>query len=64
MKVRLDNARCSGHAQCFAVHPDLFPIDENGYSIVEEHEVDAAHEAIVRQGVAACPEQALILNAD
>ncbi|MGH3636087.1 MAG: ferredoxin, partial [Mycobacterium sp.] len=39
MKVRLDQSKCVGHAQCYAVDPELFPIDDSGYSILEEHEV-------------------------
>ena len=39
MKIRLEQAKCVGHAQCYAVDPDLFPIDESGYSILEEREV-------------------------
>ncbi|MFZ3306150.1 MAG: ferredoxin, partial [Mycobacterium sp.] len=27
MKVRLEQSKCVGHAQCYAVDPDLFPID-------------------------------------
>src|SRR6516165_3921702 len=39
VKVRLEESRCVGHAQCYAVDPNLFPIDESGCSILEEHEV-------------------------
>ncbi|HYB80227.1 MAG TPA: ferredoxin, partial [Mycobacterium sp.] len=35
MRVRLDKSKCVGHAQCYAVDPDLFPIDDSGYSILE-----------------------------
>lgn len=38
MRVRLEQSKCVGHAQCYAVDPDLFPIDESGYSILAEHE--------------------------
>jgi ferredoxin len=62
MKVRLEQSKCVGHAQCYAVDPDLFPIDESGYSILEEHEVRPEHEQLTRDGVAACPEIALILE--
>jgi ferredoxin len=64
MKVHLERLRCVGHAQCYAVDPDLFPIDDSGYSILEEHEVRPEDEQVVRDGVAACPEMALILEED
>lgn len=38
MKVRFEPSRCTGHAQRYAVDPDLFPIDDSGYSVLEEHE--------------------------
>ena len=64
MKVRLDRARCVGHAQCYAVDPALFPIDESGYSVLEEHEVRPEDAQLTRDGVAACPEMALLLDED
>lgn len=64
MKVRLERSKCVGHAQCYAVDPDLFPIDDSGYSILEPTEVTPENEQRVRDGVAACPELALILEAE
>jgi ferredoxin len=62
VKVRLEKEKCVGHAQCYAVHPELFPIDDSGYSILEAREVQPGDEAVTRDGVAACPEMALILE--
>jgi ferredoxin len=62
LKVRVEQSKCVGHAQCYAVDPELFPIDESGYSILEEHEVRPEDEQATRDGVAACPEMALILE--
>ena len=64
MKVRLEQSKCVGHAQCYAVDPELFPIDDSGYSILEAHDVRPEDEAATRDGVAACPELALILEED
>jgi ferredoxin len=64
MKVRLEQSKCVGHAQCYAVDSDLFPIDDSGYSILEEHAVKPEDEQLTRDGVAACPEMALILDED
>lgn len=41
-----------------------FPIDESGYSILAEHEVKPEDEQATRDGVASCPEMALILEED
>ncbi len=62
MKVHLERGKCAGHAQCYAVDPDLFPIDDEGYSTLEPYEVSADKEQLVRDGVASCPELALIIE--
>ena len=64
MKVRLERSKCAGHAQCYAVDPDLFPIDDEGYSILQEHTVAPGDEEVTREGVARCPEIALIIEED
>ena len=64
MKVHLEKSRCVGHAQCYAVDPKLFPLDESGYSTLEAHDVRPEDEQLTRDGVAACPELALILEED
>ena len=64
MKVRLQRDKCVGHAQCHAVDPDLFPIDDDGYSTLESHEVAAGDVQTTRLGVGACPEVALVLELD
>jgi ferredoxin len=64
VKVRLEKSKCVGHAQCYAVDPDLFPIDDSGYSMLEEHEVRPEDVQSTREGVASCPEMALIIEED
>ena len=64
MKVHLERGKCAGHAQCYAVSPDLFPIDEEGYSTLQEHLVAHGDEQAARDGVNACPELALIIDED
>jgi ferredoxin len=64
VRVRLEKSKCVGHAQCYAVDPDLFPIDESGYSILEERAVRPEDVQLTRDGVASCPEMALIIDED
>jgi ferredoxin len=64
VRVHLEKSKCVGHAQCYAVDPDLFPIDDSGYSILEEHEVQSEDVQVTRDGVASCPEMALIIEED
>lgn len=62
MKVRLEQSKCVGHAQCYAVDPELFPIDDSGYSILEPHDVLPSDEHTIREGAAACPELAIVVE--
>lgn len=63
MRVSVDNDLCSGHARCWAVAPDIFTIDDDGYSnIGVGREVPPGHEDEARRGVAACPERALRID--
>ncbi|GAB98542.1 putative 3Fe-4S ferredoxin [Gordonia namibiensis NBRC 108229] len=64
MRLRLDRDLCVGHAQCFAIDPDLFPIDDDGFSLVEDQEVPEDQVAAAQAGVNACPERALRLEGD
>ena len=63
MKISLDEDRCDGHGQCAVVDPDLFPLNDDGYSDVGRHRpVPAGQEQIARDGVAACPVAALTID--
>jgi ferredoxin len=62
MRVRLLSEKCAGHAQCHAVDPQAFPIDDDGYSTLATHSVTVDELPTVRDGVAACPELALVLE--
>lgn len=64
MKIRLIRSKCAGHAQCYAVAPEIFPIDDEGFCILEERVVQPDEVAVVREGVAACPELALVIDED
>lgn len=59
MRLRLDRSICSGHARCHAVDPELFPIDDDGYSVLEAFDVPADRLDTACKGVDACPELAL-----
>jgi ferredoxin len=42
--------------------PTLFPLDDSGYSTLQDHVIGEEEEELVRQGVAACPEIALSID--
>lgn len=61
VKLTVDHAKCQGHARCYAVSSELFPIDDDGYSAIDEVEVLAGQEELARKGAAGCPERAITI---
>jgi len=60
IRVKVDGSKCQGHNRCFALAPELFELDEYGYS----HErnkgvVPPELEEKARLAVANCPERAI-----
>lgn len=62
MKLWLRAERCAGHARCHTVDAELFPLDDDGYSTLQPQQVTARNEKLARDGVAICPEQALVFD--
>jgi ferredoxin len=62
MRVGLDAEKCNGHARCFAVDPDLFPLDNSGYSVLEPRTVAPGDEVITREAAEVCPEGAIVIE--
>ena len=61
MRICVDRAKCSGHALCAATAPDLYTLDDDGYSNVGELDVPAGMEDLARRGMETCPERAITL---
>jgi len=59
MRIRVDQARCTGHGRCANTAPDLYELDEEGYCAIEELLVPAGREAAATDGASACPESAI-----
>lgn len=59
MRVRVDPAKCTGHAQCAANAPEVYDLDEHGYSMPILGLLPIDLEGAARHGAAACPEQAV-----
>jgi ferredoxin len=64
MKIHVDPALCQGHNRCIAVAPDLFDLDEEGYSSAAgDGTVPPGQHTLAELAVANCPEQAISLDA-
>ena len=63
MTISIDRTRCSGHALCAELLPELVRLDDWGYPIIEPGPVPEHLAAHARRAVAACPVLALRLRA-
>jgi ferredoxin len=63
MKLHVEHDLCSGHGRCYAVAPDVFDSDDEGYNDARGRtvEIAAEHEADAKLGQRACPENAIRL---
>ncbi len=64
MNVVVDHDACQGHGRCYALAPDVFGADDEGYVelLVSSGRVASAHEWQARAAVANCPERAIKLK--
>jgi ferredoxin len=60
MKVKVDSDKCQGHNRCYQTAPELFVLDEFGYSKeVGNGAVPQELEEKARLAVKNCPERAI-----
>ena len=64
MKIIVDKAKCTGHARCAGVAPEVYRLDESGYNAMGEAEVPDGLQDKARRGARACPEGAIRIVED
>jgi ferredoxin len=62
VKVTVDAERCRGHARCALIAPDVFDIDDEGYSTVLCAVVPTELEEKARRAATNCPEGAITVD--
>jgi ferredoxin len=63
MWVHVDRDKCQGHNRCYALAPELFEIDDYGYSSeLNDGVVPEGLEEKARLAVANCPEYAISID--
>ena len=63
MRVHVDPEKCQGHNRCYALAPELFDIDEYGYSSeLNDGVVPERLEEKARLAVTNCPEYAISIS--
>ena len=63
MRVILNSDACTGHGRCYALSPELFEPDDEGYTTLRVSEVPPELEAQARTAEANCPERAISVEA-
>ena len=63
MRIRVDAARCTGHARCAALGPDLYELDAEGFNLLRGSEIECPPELEeqAQRGAEACPELAITI---
>jgi ferredoxin len=59
MKVTVDADRCRGHGVCVSLCPGVFSLTGDGYSVADTDDVPVASQALVREAIECCPEEAI-----
>ena len=60
MRIVFDRAKCQGHGRCYALAPDLFESDEEGYAALKvDGDVPAGCEEQAVLAAENCPEYAI-----
>ncbi len=59
MKVSVIPGKCTGHARCAAVAPDVYQLSDDGFLEVSNLEVPPGLERNALRGARACPERAI-----
>lgn len=62
MQLHLDTDACQGHGRCYALAPDLFESDDEGYAVLRLADGEAVPDELERKARLAadnCPEYAI-----
>lgn len=63
MEIKLDSEKCQGHGRCYALAPDLFESDDEGYAVLKvEGAVPAEQEDDAILAADNCPEYAITVE--
>jgi ferredoxin len=60
VRATIDADKCMGHGVCYALAPNVFEDDDQGYGhVIGDGEVPQEHTHEARNGAANCPEGAI-----
>lgn len=61
MRIEFDKDACTGHGRCYALAPEFYVADDDGYCVDPSGDVAPALEAVARLGATNCPEEAIVI---
>jgi ferredoxin len=64
VRIKVAELECAGHGQCALVNAELFRLDDDGFSALQEREVPPELHDDARRGVQACPSRAISITDD
>jgi ferredoxin len=59
VRIRINEAACTGHGRCYALAPEIFQPDDEGRSVALFTDIPTELHDKARLAVNNCPEQAL-----
>ena len=62
MKASVDSGLCTGHAQCSAMGPEVYDLDDAGYCVIPVEQIAERLRDQAIAGAEACPERAITLE--
>lgn len=62
IEVEIDSERCTGHGRCYAMAPDVFESDDDGYGVVRAATFPEELREVARLGAMNCPEDAITVK--
>ena len=63
MRIILDREKCQGHGRCYALAPELFDTDDEGYAVLKaDGELGGDQEDDARIAADNCPEYAITVE--
>lgn len=62
LRIVADRSRCCGYGLCAQICPDVYKLDADGLVYMDSEIVPAGLEEEAREGAAACPAEALVVE--
>lgn len=59
MRIRINEAACTGHGRCYALAPEIFQPDDQGRTVALFTDINNELRDKARNAVINCPERAL-----